>query len=59
MLAVLDISKAVDENGQVIEPGVKFTSNNLNNRPEPFKCSIRPRSAIHEKLAREAVEDIL
>ncbi|KAJ8081611.1 hypothetical protein PM082_007457 [Marasmius tenuissimus] len=59
MLAVFDISKAVDENGQVIEPGVKFTSNNLNNRPEPFKCSIRPRSTIHEKLAREAVEDIL
>ncbi|KAK1219051.1 hypothetical protein PQX77_018241 [Marasmius sp. AFHP31] len=58
-LAAFDISKAVDDNGQVIEPDVKFTSNNLNNRPESFKCSIKPRSAVHEKLAREAVEDIL
>ncbi|KAK1218172.1 hypothetical protein PQX77_019157 [Marasmius sp. AFHP31] len=59
MLAVFDISKAVNENGKLIEPNTKFTSNSIVNFPELFKCSIKPRSAAHERLAWKAVGNIL
>ncbi|KAJ7058080.1 cytochrome P450 [Mycena amicta] len=49
MLAVFNIEKAVDENGQVIEPTYEFTSNVLFH-PVPFKCRITPRSAEAEAL---------
>ncbi|KAJ8090311.1 hypothetical protein PM082_018907 [Marasmius tenuissimus] len=55
ILAAFEISKAVDENGEVIEPKVEFISN-IQNRPVPFKCSIKPRSMIHEKLVTEAYD---
>jgi len=44
MLATLDISKAVDEHGNTVEPTVKY-DNAVFRRPDPFKCDIRPRSA--------------
>ncbi|KAL0572343.1 hypothetical protein V5O48_009614 [Marasmius crinis-equi] len=55
MLAAFDITKAVDESGVPIEPKIEFISS-LQNRPVPFRCSIKPRSAAHEKLAVEAEE---
>ncbi|KAL0572342.1 hypothetical protein V5O48_009613 [Marasmius crinis-equi] len=54
-LAAFDITKAVDENGVPIEPKIEFISL-LQNRPAPFRCSIKPRSAAHEKLILEAAE---
>ncbi|KAG7440087.1 cytochrome P450 [Guyanagaster necrorhizus] len=43
ILAVFDITKAVDENGMIIEPSDKVYTG-LVCLPEPFKCSIKPRS---------------
>ncbi|KAJ7032278.1 cytochrome P450 [Mycena alexandri] len=43
ILAALDITKAVAEDGQVIEPTYEYLSE-LISAPAPFKCSIRPRS---------------
>ncbi|TFK50520.1 cytochrome P450 [Heliocybe sulcata] len=43
MCATLDISKAVDDHGNVIEPDVKF-ENSVFRGPSPFVCDIRPRS---------------
>ncbi|KXN89936.1 O-methylsterigmatocystin oxidoreductase [Leucoagaricus sp. SymC.cos] len=43
LLATYNVSKAVDENGQVIEPEVEYTSI-LISHPKPFKCRIIPRS---------------
>jgi len=53
MLATLDISKAVDDAGNVIEPEVKF-NNAVFRIPDPFKCSLRPRSERTLKLLRES-----
>ncbi|KAJ6597635.1 cytochrome P450, partial [Mycena vulgaris] len=50
ILATLDINKAVDENGKVVEPSYEYSSG-LVFSPLPFKCSITPRS-------RQAVEVI-
>ncbi|KAL0066761.1 hypothetical protein AAF712_006152 [Marasmius tenuissimus] len=55
ILAAFDISKEIDANGMVIEPKVEYV-NNIQNRPAPFKCSIKPRSSLHEKLIVEAAE---
>ncbi|KAJ7684107.1 cytochrome P450 [Mycena polygramma] len=43
ILSTFDITKAVDEHGEVIEPTNKFDSGIINS-PLPFKCSIKPRS---------------
>ncbi|KAJ7894417.1 cytochrome P450 [Mycena olivaceomarginata] len=43
MLATLDISKAIDEQGNVIEPTYEYFEG-LVSAPLPFKCSITPRS---------------
>lgn len=42
MLAALDIQKAVDEKGNVIEPEVRY-ENSVFRMPAPFKMDIRPR----------------
>ena len=42
-LAVLDIRKARDDNGQVVEPLYQYTPGIISH-PMEFKCSIRPRS---------------
>ncbi|KAK1224825.1 hypothetical protein PQX77_012236 [Marasmius sp. AFHP31] len=55
ILAAFDISKAIDENGAIIEPKVEYASN-TQNRPLPFECSIKPRSEKHKKLAMETYE---
>ncbi|KAJ3752562.1 cytochrome P450 [Lentinula raphanica] len=44
ILSVFEISKAVDENGQVIEPSMKFKSTMLQNQPLAYKLSIKLRS---------------
>jgi len=43
MIAMFDITKAVDEKGEIIEPSQEYTSG-LACAPLPFKCSIKPRS---------------
>lgn len=48
-LAAFDVSKAMDENGRVIEPLVDFTSETVST-VKPFQCSIKPRSRAAEAL---------
>ncbi|KAI0086254.1 cytochrome P450 [Irpex rosettiformis] len=43
ILAVYDISKAVGEDGKVVEPTGEYTSGAVSH-PKPFECSIVPRS---------------
>ncbi|EIM84324.1 cytochrome P450 [Stereum hirsutum FP-91666 SS1] len=49
ILATMDISKAVDENGEEIEPEQDYASSTVA-YPRPFKCSIKPRSNAAAKL---------
>ncbi|KAF8661199.1 hypothetical protein AX16_001479 [Volvariella volvacea WC 439] len=51
LITLFDISKPVDENGNVIEPKMEWTSNGFPT-PLPFKCNIKPRS----RAAAEAIE---
>lgn len=53
-LAVFNVSKGVDENGNEIEALPRFTPGIISH-PAPFKATIRPRSPKHERLIR-AVE---
>ncbi|KAJ7142235.1 cytochrome P450 [Mycena epipterygia] len=56
ILAVFDITKAVEDDGQEIEPTYEYSSDFVSG-PLPFKCSIRPRSrdaaALIEVTANE------
>ncbi|KAF9645118.1 cytochrome P450 [Thelephora ganbajun] len=52
-LAVFDISKKVDGNGNVIEPIVRYTSTMISH-PKPFECSVKPRS----EKAREMIASV-
>ncbi|KAF5375244.1 hypothetical protein D9758_000185 [Tetrapyrgos nigripes] len=56
ILSVYRISKAVDENGKLIEPKVEFSSG-LISFPKPFKCTITPRSPEAAKLILQT-EDV-
>ncbi|KAJ7016900.1 cytochrome P450 [Mycena alexandri] len=56
ILATFNISKAVDEDGNIIEPTQEFFSG-LISSPLPFKCSIAPRSKEAVELIRAAVKD--
>ncbi|KAI0086253.1 cytochrome P450 [Irpex rosettiformis] len=49
ILAVYDISKAVGEDGKIIEPSGEYTSG-LASHPNPFECSIVPRSEKARRL---------
>ncbi|KAJ7629458.1 cytochrome P450 [Mycena polygramma] len=51
MLAVFDIKKSVDESGRIEEPTLAFTSS-IVSHPEPFSCSIKPRSGVHAERVR-------
>jgi len=53
MIATLDISKAVDEFGNVVEPKVDF-ENPIFRIPNPFKCDIRPRSEQALKVIQQS-----
>ncbi|PFH47950.1 hypothetical protein AMATHDRAFT_6256 [Amanita thiersii Skay4041] len=48
MLAAFDITKAVDESGNVIEPDYEYIPGFVC-RPKPLKVSMKPRSRIHEE----------
>ncbi|KAK0440601.1 cytochrome P450 [Armillaria borealis] len=54
MLAVFDITKAVDEFGNIIEPTYAYASA-LACVPLPFKCSVKPRSTIVEASIRATI----
>ncbi|KAJ7221702.1 cytochrome P450 [Mycena pura] len=54
ILAAFDISKAVDDNGEVIEPSYDYFAG-LVVMPLPFKCSIKPRSEKAIALIKASV----
>lgn len=51
-----DISKAKGPDGEVIEPTTKMVPGFLT-VPEPFECSIRPRSGKHAEVMRRVFEE--
>lgn len=57
MIATMDISKAVDEQGDVVEPEIVF-DNAVFRTPKPFKCDIRPRSEQALRVVRRAAETV-
>ncbi|KAJ7146890.1 cytochrome P450 [Mycena epipterygia] len=54
ILAVFDITKAVGEDGKIIEPSYEY-SPDLISAPLPFKCSIKPRSTDAVALVEATV----
>ncbi|RDB18406.1 hypothetical protein Hypma_000372 [Hypsizygus marmoreus] len=56
IVAAFDITKAVDENGEVIEPSHEYLSA-LVSMPLPFRCSIKPRTAKAEALIQGTVDE--
>ncbi|KAJ7052941.1 cytochrome P450 [Mycena amicta] len=59
ILASLDISKAVDEAGGVVEPTHEYLSAMVI-EPLPFKCSVKPRSeAARTLISDTANEDLV
>jgi len=52
-VAALDITKAVDEKGEALEP-IAETTDGVIVRPIPFQCTVKPRSEQVLNLVREA-----
>ncbi|KAI1109937.1 cytochrome protein [Nemania sp. NC0429] len=55
VLAVFDVSKGVDENGNEVDPPLHYGPGMVT-RIEPFKVTIKSRSPEHEALIRQAEE---
>lgn len=55
ILTIFKISKAIDADGNVIEPSQEYTSA-LILHPAPFKCTIKPRSKEAEMLIRSSLD---
>ncbi|KAJ7764873.1 cytochrome P450 [Mycena metata] len=55
ILATFDINKAVDDNGNVVEPSYEYSSA-LVFAPLPFECSITPRSSQTVEAIEETNE---
>ncbi|KAK0186879.1 cytochrome P450 [Armillaria mellea] len=53
MIATLDIRKAMDDEGNVIEPVIEF-DNSVFRTPNPYKCTIKPRSEQAVKVISQA-----
>jgi hypothetical protein len=56
LLAIFNITKATDENGEPIEPKLKYTPG-IVSHPEKFPYAIAVRSQKHEELIRSAEAD--
>ncbi|KAF9015256.1 cytochrome P450 [Cyathus striatus] len=56
VLSVYNIEKALDNNGNPIEPVKEYTSHLLSH-PKPFECRIVPRSPQAETLIRQTCEN--
>ncbi|KAJ7230945.1 hypothetical protein C8J57DRAFT_1386250, partial [Mycena rebaudengoi] len=54
LLAVFDITKAIGEDGKILEPSYEYHSA-LVLMPFPFKCSIKPRSKAAADLIRSTL----
>lgn len=54
VLSTFDIVKSIDRDGNIIEPSEKYT-NGLLIYPEPFKCTIKPRSEAAKALIQASV----
>lgn len=58
ILTIFKISKAIDADGNVIEPSQEYTSALIlqSRHPAPFKCTIKPRSKEAEMLIRSSLD---
>ncbi|EKM55770.1 uncharacterized protein PHACADRAFT_256631 [Phanerochaete carnosa HHB-10118-sp] len=55
ILAVFDVGKARDADGNVVEPSIEFTTV-VTSHPKPFACDLRPRSEEAAELIRQAYD---
>jgi len=55
VLALFDISKAVDDKGNVVEPHCEFNSAGAIRQPGQFVCSIKPRSQEAVNMIRSLI----
>ncbi|GBE89649.1 Multifunctional cytochrome P450 monooxygenase af510 [Sparassis crispa] len=56
VLATLNISKVVGQDGRVVEPKVEFTTESQVSRPRPFDCVFQPRSEAAKALILQQSE---
>ncbi|KAF9034507.1 cytochrome P450 [Rhodocollybia butyracea] len=54
LLHCFNITPAIDKNGKEITPTVEYVAT-LQNRPAPFTCSIKHRSAKHKAMIKEMI----
>ncbi|KAG7442660.1 cytochrome P450 [Guyanagaster necrorhizus] len=57
ILAVFDVTKAVDDNGHVVEPSGEFMSGMLCH-PVPFECEIRPTTMHAVSLIQSGIHGL-
>ncbi|EKM54974.1 uncharacterized protein PHACADRAFT_142793 [Phanerochaete carnosa HHB-10118-sp] len=55
VIAVFDVTKAVDAHGKVVEPSGEYTDGFLS-APKPFRCKLSPRSRAYAALVHAALE---
>ncbi|KAF7977292.1 hypothetical protein HWV62_4259 [Athelia sp. TMB] len=55
ILSLFDITKAIDHNGEIIEPSGRYIAG-LTRAPEPFECQIQPRHSAGAALIK-AIEN--
>ncbi|KAJ3746113.1 cytochrome P450 [Lentinula detonsa] len=56
ILAVFDITKPIDENGNVIEPTYEYIPS-MACVPAPFECLLKPRNALAEEMIRSMASE--
>ncbi|KAF7374544.1 O-methylsterigmatocystin oxidoreductase [Mycena sanguinolenta] len=56
VLATFSIAKAKDDTGNMLEIDPNFYSDGLVSNPQPFPCSIIPRSETAQRLVRATIE---
>ncbi|EPE02437.1 cytochrome p450 [Ophiostoma piceae UAMH 11346] len=60
LLWAFSINKAIDAHGKPVEVDIFAFTNGLNMRPQPFQCSILPRTdEIRDTLEREAQQALI
>ncbi|KAF8972348.1 cytochrome P450 [Flammula alnicola] len=56
ILACFNISKAIDEHGNEVQPKVEYSGKTLVAHPEPFQCTFTPRSQEAETLIQAELD---
>ncbi|KAF8994706.1 cytochrome P450 [Cyathus striatus] len=58
IIAVYDISKPIDDDGNIVHPSHEYTSTSILPFPLPFKAVFKPRNEVAEALIRSGFDDV-